>query len=262
MKKAVFSFVALMPAAVLFLVSCGPSYPNCDNDEQCKSHNQVCVNGTCHDCRTNDQCSSLGACAQCNPVTFTCEKPQGGPGDCCTTDLDCKNGKCWKANPQDPTGQCAECKADSDCQGPRMQCVQGKCITKAECQTDADCGQGKKCENGTCVTASCDLQTIYFDFDQATLREDARETLQQNYQCIKQMGRPVMIEGNCDERGSEDYNLALGQRRANAAKQYLIQLGIPASQLSTKSYGEENPVCTEHNEECWQRNRRDDFKFQ
>jgi peptidoglycan-associated lipoprotein len=69
----------------------------------------------------------------------------------------------------------------------------------------------------------------------------------------------IRIEGNCDERGSSMYNLALGERRANAAQQALIQGGVPATQLKTISYGKEKPVCTESNEDCWQRNRRVHF---
>ena len=69
----------------------------------------------------------------------------------------------------------------------------------------------------------------------------------------------IRIEGNADERGSDEYNLALGQRRAAAAKRYLVERGIDASRFDLVSYGEERPVCTDHNEDCWQRNRRDDF---
>jgi len=64
------------------------------------------------------------------------------------------------------------------------------------------------------------------------------------------------VEGHCDERGSAEYNLALGDRRATEAKDYLVEFGVPASQLTTISYGKERPQCTEHNEECWQKNRR------
>ncbi len=68
-----------------------------------------------------------------------------------------------------------------------------------------------------------------------------------------------MIEGHCDERGSAEYNLALGDRRANSAKEFLQELGVPADRLSVISYGKERPQCTEHNEECWQKNRRVHF---
>ncbi len=69
----------------------------------------------------------------------------------------------------------------------------------------------------------------------------------------------VVVEGNCDERGTSEYNLALGDRRANAAKSYLVSLGIPSRRIKTISYGKEKPLCTESTEECWSKNRRDHF---
>jgi peptidoglycan-associated lipoprotein len=108
--------------------------------------------------------------------------------------------------------------------------------------------------------ASSPLKDIYFDFDRADLRPDARETLKANAQWLSSNPSvTVQIEGHCDERGTAEYNLALGARRAQAAKDYLITLGIPEQRISTISYGQELPVCTEHNEECWQKNRHDRF---
>jgi peptidoglycan-associated lipoprotein len=107
---------------------------------------------------------------------------------------------------------------------------------------------------------SSPLKDIYFDFDKADLRPDARETLKANAQWLKDNPSvTVQIEGHCDERGTAEYNLALGARRAQAAKDYLVTLGIPEQRISTISYGQEVPVCTEHNEECWQKNRHDRF---
>lgn len=104
------------------------------------------------------------------------------------------------------------------------------------------------------------LKDVYFDFDRYDLREDARATLKANGEWLKQNpSATVQIEGHCDERGTVEYNLALGAKRAQAAKDYLTTLGIAAQRLSTISYGEELPVCTEHNEDCWQKNRHDRF---
>ena len=103
-------------------------------------------------------------------------------------------------------------------------------------------------------------QDIYFDFDKSDLRPDAQQVLANLAQVIKSHPNwKVQIEGNCDERGSTEYNLALGERRADSAKQQLIQDGVGADALKTISYGKEKPVCTDHNEECWQKNRRDHF---
>ena len=108
--------------------------------------------------------------------------------------------------------------------------------------------------------ASSPLKEIYFDFDRYHLRPDARETLKVNANWLR--ANPsvrVEIEGHADERGTSEYNLALGARRAEAAKDYLVTLGISAERLSTISYGEELPVCKEKIEECRHRNRRGRF---
>jgi peptidoglycan-associated lipoprotein len=108
--------------------------------------------------------------------------------------------------------------------------------------------------------ASSPLRDIYFDFDRSDLRPDARDTLKQNAGWLqKNPSATVQIEGHCDERGTAEYNLALGAKRAQTAKDYLTTLGISAQRLSTISYGQELPVCTEHAEECWQKNRHDRF---
>ena len=104
------------------------------------------------------------------------------------------------------------------------------------------------------------LRMIHFEFDKADIRPDARVALEKTASFLK--GYPnqkVNIEGHCDERGSTEYNLALGDRRANAVKQYLVNLGIPAANLNTVSFGKEKPFCTESNETCWQQNRRGHF---
>jgi peptidoglycan-associated lipoprotein len=105
-----------------------------------------------------------------------------------------------------------------------------------------------------------EVQDAYFDLDKADIRSDARAALAKtgdflrNYPQVK-----VVVEGHCDERGSTEYNLALGDRRAAAVKQYLVSLGIGADRMTTVSYGKEKPFCTESNEDCWQRNRRGHF---
>jgi peptidoglycan-associated lipoprotein len=101
------------------------------------------------------------------------------------------------------------------------------------------------------------LTDAYFDYDQSDLREDARTALASDAEWLKKYPTvQILIEGYCDERGTGNYNLALGDRRANAAKEYLVSLGIDGSRIKTVSYGEERPFCTESNEGCWQQNRR------
>jgi peptidoglycan-associated lipoprotein len=109
----------------------------------------------------------------------------------------------------------------------------------------------------TATPASSPLKDVYFDFDSYDLRADARDTLKANGEWLRSNpSAQVQIEGHCDERGTTEYNLALGSKRAQSVKDYLVTLGATADRLSTISYGEELPVCTEHNEACWQKNRR------
>jgi peptidoglycan-associated lipoprotein len=101
------------------------------------------------------------------------------------------------------------------------------------------------------------LKDAYFDFDKSDVRADAQQTLTADANVLKQFGTvSASIEGDCDERGSEEYNLGLGDRRATAAKNFLVNLGISADRLTTISYGKNKPQCSEHSEDCWQKNRR------
>jgi len=105
------------------------------------------------------------------------------------------------------------------------------------------------------------IEDAYFDYDRHALRSDAQKALQGDATELRNIlkGYPeykLTIEGYCDERGSAEYNLGLGDARAKSAKDYLVQVGIPAEQLGVLSYGKEKQSCQEHNESCWQKNRR------
>src|SRR5579864_1556124 len=119
----------------------------------------------------------------------------------------------------------------------------------------------------TVTISSADLltreaQDIYFDYDKSDLRADAQRAAMANADLLRRIfaqdsNFTVLIEGNCDERGSAEYNLGLGDRRATSLKDFYIQQGLPANRIRTISYGKEKPVCTEANEACYQRNRHD-----
>ncbi len=107
------------------------------------------------------------------------------------------------------------------------------------------------------------VRDAYFDYDKYDIRADAQQALQADAQFLAQHpGIRFTIEGHCDERGSTEYNLGLGDNRANAAKNFLVQNGVSADRIKTISYGKEKPFCTESNETCWQQNRRAHFVYQ
>lgn len=138
-----------------------------------------------------------------------------------------------------------------------MQGLKGEGITEEE----LDAARKKVAELRK--KESIKISNIYFDFDDFSLSEKAKKTLVEDAAWL--MNNPqevIVIEGNCDERGTEEYNIALGERRANSAKRYLINLGVKPSQLSTISYGEEKPAVLGHDEETWAKNRRDEFVIQ
>lgn len=105
-----------------------------------------------------------------------------------------------------------------------------------------------------------EVKDAYFDFDKADIRADARSALTETAGFLKSYPQiKVMIEGHCDERGSTEYNLALGDRRAQATKDFLVSLGVASDRMQTVSYGKERPFCTQHDEQCMQQNRRGHF---
>lgn len=121
-------------------------------------------------------------------------------------------------------------------------------------------GMGGDTEVDVEPVEAIEFQTIYFDFDKYNLKPQAKQGLQYNYEVMKENPDiSVLIEGHCDERGTVEYNLALGERRARSAMDYLINLGISPARLSIISYGKERPAVMGHNEEAWAKNRRCEF---
>lgn len=104
------------------------------------------------------------------------------------------------------------------------------------------------------------LERVYFDFDKSDIKSEYKKTLENNASWLKKNDdAKITVEGHCDERGTEEYNIALGHHRAKSTKDYLVSLGVEGKRLSAKSYGEEKPLETCHNESCWWKNRRADF---
>jgi peptidoglycan-associated lipoprotein len=142
--------------------------------------------------------------------------------------------------------------------------LQRRETTPAPAQTPQTAGPGAVMtpqERATLNEKLARLNDALFDYDKATIRDDASTVLKSDVGVIRDIlanypNQKLLVEGNADERGSEEYNLALGDRRARAAQEFLVSMGIPAAQLSLVSYGKERPICTDKTEDCWQRNRR------
>jgi peptidoglycan-associated lipoprotein len=230
----------------------------------------LCVSGAlaltaCPSKPKNGECKSSQDCAEQSGYGKVCVD-----GRCqeCGADTDCQTGFVCKANKCSPK---AQCQGDLDC--PAGQACQGeRCVARpaGTCGTDRDCAAGSTCQAGKCTAAMSTNEvpmecedaarfTIRFGFDQATLTGESQGTLQTLADCLKTApARRVTVQGNADERGTAQYNLALGARRADAARKYLSDLGVSGG-IDTVSFGEDRPVCRQANEECWAKNRRDDF---
>jgi peptidoglycan-associated lipoprotein len=138
--------------------------------------------------------------------------------------------------------------------------------TPHACSADTDCQDRQLCIRSQCVDITpglpeCSTVRIHFDFNQSDIHPDETGKLQRMGRCLRaDHALHVTIEGNADERGTEEWNLALGDKRATAVENYLQQLGVSSAQLKTVTYGKDRPLCTEHNEDCWAKNRRATLK--
>ena len=267
--------VALLLGSIFSTACSGPKYPKCETDEQCKEKGEVCVNGQCQECRDDMQCDAKYPDAPHICQSGRCEvKPE------CMSDADCASvgeGLVCRSDKCVP-----ECVEDADC-ASGYRCEESKCVAGAECEDDAACGPGRKCVEGSCeddagpytnISAACRpmnaasgevvaLNKVFFDFDQYELTVDARETLKSNVECLQQAPQvKVVLEGHCDERGTQEYNLALGEKRASTVLGYMRNMGVDTSRIATRSKGENEPVCNEESEGCWAQNRRVEFMQQ
>lgn len=244
------SFWAGAALTLTMLTGCPkPPYPNCESDEQCKEKGEVCVQGTCQECATDANCKE----------GFTCQQNKCAPKPPeCTTDAACGEGRICEA------GKCeaAQCKDDTACPSGTT-CQAGRCAApRAECAASTDCGEGQECQAGKCVQAAakCDWEPVRFGFNEASLTSEAQGRLGELAQCIKDNPGTVTLEGHADERGTEEYNLQLSNRRAAAVKRYLTDLGVEGSRLKTVGFGETRPASQGSDEEAWEANRRVEFR--
>ncbi len=145
---------------------------------------------------------------------------------------------------------------------PQPRTVATTQSSQHSCSSDGDCMENQLCIRSACVDitpdlAECSTMRVHFEFNEANLRDEDEAKLQRMGRCLKVLhALHVTIDGNADERGTEEWNLALGDKRASAVESYLERLGVSAEQLKTVTYGKDRPLCTQHNEECWAKNRR------
>lgn len=212
-------------ACILFASACRPKYPKCSNDKDCHA-NEYCVDGQCQQCRTDNDC------------------PAGGT---------CKGGRC---EPARAVPQVLACTDDAQC--PKGQsCIGGQC---RPCAADGDCGEGGRCVEGRCQRGkpSCTLEPVYFDFNEYALTTDGTSAIDHDAECIKQSGRGATLTGHTDPRGTEEYNLALSDKRAQSVKERLSRLGVTAS-MRVVARGEMDAAGTD--EAGWAKDRRVDVSW-
>jgi peptidoglycan-associated lipoprotein len=209
--QRVLKIALALGAGSALMVGCGPTYPNCDTDEQCHE-GEFCVNGHCEDCRDDSQCPTGQMCESndCVPI----------PG--------------W-------------CNSDADCPASQ-ECVRNHCQDRpvvSEVPVEPPVPQG------------CQWQPAYFAFDESTLDEAARSALAADYACMSERSvTAITVTGLTDPRGTEEYNMALGDRRARTARDHLQRLGVGRRAITTRSVGEE--MATGSDEYGWSRDRRAD----
>ena len=244
---------ALSTGALYLFVGtgCGPTYPKCENDGHCEDKGEFCLNGLCQECRDNTHCTGAG-------MMCAAGKCQLRPGYCDDT-VSCPGGGKCRDNQCGP-----ECLGNDECTG-NTYCSNGSCIEKPECGEGADvpeCPDGKECVGGRCEVpvGQCSSEPVYFAFDRSNIQSKERAKLDALAQCMKGANpADLRIEGHADERGTAEYNLALGERRAESARRYLENLGVDSSKLSTVSFGKERPAVSGSNRAAWAKNRRAEF---
>jgi len=186
--------------------------------------------------------------------------PIGFAGNLCAAALLCFVAGCAPGTTNKPGAATAPKSGDAGLSGSEQRSGEGQRGGTRESDTGASSLKQMQEGKSSATPASSPLKDVFFDFDRYDLSADARATLRANADWLKSNpSARVEIEGHCDERGTNEYNLALGAKRAQAAREFLSSLGIPAERLSTISYGEEIPVCQEHSEDCWRKNRRARF---
>jgi peptidoglycan-associated lipoprotein len=242
--------LAALLAAGLLAVACKPDYPSCETDKDCKPK-EFCVARKCQQCRDSADCPMGNSCnaGKCAAIPGYCKSK----GDC-------------PANQECIANRCQPCASDKDC--PGGFCINGACSKKKACKTDNDCPQNEDCVNGFCSgekqapllpPSECKLDAVFFDFNESALTTEATATLARDADCLKKLGRAAQLVGHTDPRGTQEYNLALSERRAQSVRDHLGRLGVDGSKLSVLPRGALDAKGTD--EPSWAQDRRVDFTW-
>jgi peptidoglycan-associated lipoprotein len=242
--------LAAVTAAGFVGSGCKPDYPTCETDKDCHDK-EFCVDRKCQQCRKADDCPIGNECqsGKCQPIAGYCRSKSD-----CPADKECV------------ANRCRTCAADKECPSGQ-RCVKGSCTSKKPCKSENDCAQNEDCVDGFCVSgkaaapppAACKLDAVYFDFNEAALTTDATSTLARDADCLKKVGRAVTLVGHTDSRGTEEYNIALSERRAQSVRDHLGRLGVDGAKLTILPRGALDAKGT--NEPTWAQDRRVDFTW-
>ena len=238
---------------------CKPKYPNCEGDSDCPGNAQGqewCVNGQCQQCRPDGHdCGPGKSCVsgRCAPI----------PGYCSRA-TDCPTGVCEK-------NRCVSCKDDTGCPAGG-RCNAGKCEpdSRKQCKGNDDCAENEDCVNGRCTPAGrgnkyvpkdgeCRPETVYFAINEFELGSGNTSVVDRDSDCIKKINRSVTLVGHTDPRGTPEYNLALSDKRAQAVKRRLRDLGVPDQNMFLVPRGEMDATGTD--ETTWSQDRRVEVNF-
>lgn len=236
-------FFAVLALGLLgsgLLLGC-KKYPHCKKDGDCKAELQEkCVSGSCQGCVADADCAGKAPAGQ---PAFVCKElrcqPPAGPdaagkrgeeGDPCSGKQDCIGGLACK------DGKCGLCTSDTDCGGVACTIETGRCSPVNSCATDEQCSMDEICDGGMCIFSGdlgdedggpCGLAAVYFAFDSDALTPKTQEDLKGIATCIAQQGKLVYLEAHADNRGTEEYNILLTERRGAEVKAFLAEQGVP-----------------------------------
>jgi peptidoglycan-associated lipoprotein len=223
-------FVLALWGLLAGTTGCKPDYPKCRDDKDCHPH-EYCVNQMCQQCRNDADCPSGQTCNK-----GRCE-PKSSMSVACSDDLQCP---------------------------PGTSCINGNC---QPCKADDECGEGGKCNKGRCARAgaggdksgdACRYEPVYFDFNENVLSTEATAAIDRDAECVKKQGnRALTLTGHSDPRGTEEYNLALSDRRAQAVRDRLQRIGANPAAVRLVPKGELEASGSD--ESGWAKDRRVDF---